>query len=101
MEPEPDMPQKVDLSALDPSGTPRWDRAVTRVAERALELHRLRTAVVRRGAVAIMLAAAAGLALWLSAPRPESPRRDDAILGWAVRDVAPGELLGLGAGDAQ
>src|SRR5512143_552094 len=65
MEPEPD---RIDLSSLDPSrDAERWDAVASRVATRAIELRRLRRAVVRRGTVAVVLAAAAGLALWFSA----------------------------------
>lgn len=99
MEPEP---EKLDLSALDPAAHPGWDRKVAGVAARAIELRRLRRAVVRRGAVAVVLAAAAAVALWLSAPHHEPPPRPQrSMLDWAVRDVSASELLEIGAGDAQ
>jgi hypothetical protein len=104
MEPEPD---RIDLSSLDPSRDARsWDAVASRVATRAIELRRLRRAVVRRGAVAVVLAAAAGLALWLSAPRrdvrtPTTSRGGD-IFDWATRsDVDPYELFELGGTHAQ
>ena len=94
-------PEKLDLSALDPARDPHWERTLTRVAERARELRAFRRAVVRRGAVAFVLAAAAAITLWLSAPRREPVHHGHALLDWAVHDVDPGELLGMGANDAQ
>lgn len=99
MEPET---EPLDLSVLDPArDSARWDRTIARVADRARELRRLRRMVARRGAVAVMLAAAAALALWFTAPRrhPVEPTRSS-ILDWAVRDVEPNELLEIGGGDA-
>lgn len=99
MEPEPD---RIDLSVLDPHrDRARWEDAVSRVAARALELRQLRRVVVRRGATALVLAAAAALALWFTAPKQHSmPRRSSDLLEWATRDVEPGELLNLGGGHA-
>jgi hypothetical protein len=99
MEPEP---ERVDLSSLDPSSdAERWQRAVATVATRGQDRRRLRRAIARRGAIAIVLAAAAGIAVWWSAPRPEvvSQQAPD-ILDWAVRDVQPSEVLGMGVGNA-
>ena len=64
---EPDRPEPVDLSPLDPGG---WERKAVALAARALELRRLRRTVVVRGVAALAISAAAALALWLSAPRP-------------------------------
>jgi hypothetical protein len=98
MEPEP---EPVDLTALDPSrDEARWERAIASVAARGLERRRLRRAVVRRGAVAVVLAAAAGIAVWWAAPKPEPERRGD-LLEWGVRDVDASEVLGLGGNDAR
>jgi hypothetical protein len=92
MEPEPD----VDLSLLDPSRDPRWDQTIARVAERARVRVRLRRAVVRRGILAVALAAAASLIVWWSAPHrdPATPARGD-MLDWAVRDVSASDVLEL------
>jgi hypothetical protein len=113
MEPEADMPavESVDLSPLAPRHT---DAVYARVAARALELRRLRRAVVRRGAIAVIVAAAAGLALFLSAPRRDqlAPRGRDHgagarghsadILDLGFRsDVDPYELFDLGGTHAQ
>jgi hypothetical protein len=108
MEPEVDpMEARVDLSPLQPNHS---DVLVAKIAARALELRRLRRAVVRRGAVAVVLAAAAGLALWLSAPRrdvvhaapPTARSGHHDILDLATRtDVDPYELLELGGNNAQ
>jgi hypothetical protein len=101
MEPEPD---RIDLSVLDPGrDTARFDGAVERIAQRAIELRRLRRAVVRRGAVAFALAMAAGLVLWFSAPHREPPaaRRAPDLLDWATRDVSPADVLDLGVTHAQ
>ena len=95
MEPEP---EKIDLSALDPGG---WERKAAAIAARAVEKQRLRRRVVRRGAVAIVLAAAAAIAVWLGAPRREAPRAQGDLLEWAVRDVEPSDVLGLGGNDAR
>ena len=110
MEPEPDMPAEpaVDLSSL----TPRHDDAVyARVAARALELRKLRRAVVRRGAIAIVLAAAAAVVFYLSAPhhdasissaRPAHSSGSGDLLDLGLRgDVDPFELLDLGGTHAQ
>ena len=106
MEPEPDMQPAVDLSSL----APRHDDAVyARIAARAVELRRLRRAVVRRGAVAVVLAAAAALVFWLSAP-PQAPRmtthehagsRGDLLELGMRTDVDPYELFDLGGSHAQ
>ena len=95
MEPEP---EKVDLASLDPSRDgARWESAIASVTARGLERLRLRRALVRRGSIAIVLAAAAGFAMWWSAPRPvPEPQRVD-ILDWATRDVQPSDVLGIGA----
>jgi len=107
MEPEPDdMPavQPVDLSPLAPSHT---DAVYARVAARAMELRKLRRAVVRRGAVAMVLAAAAAVVFWLSAPRHDAsvattPSHGRDILDLGMRsDVDPFELLDLGGTHAQ
>ena len=101
MEPEPD---PIDLSVLDPTrDAARFDASVSRVAQRAVELRRLRRAVVRRGAVAVAIAMAAALLLWFTAPRRAAPQQAASpdILDWANRDVQPEELLSLGGGHAQ
>jgi len=103
MEPEPD---PIDLSVLDPSRNPaRWNHAISNVAARAIELRRLRRVVVRRGIAALAITAGAAVLLWLSAPAYDlAPRARaesaDAVLDWAVRDVAPSEVLELGADHA-
>jgi hypothetical protein len=100
MESEPEKPEKIDLSVLDPSrNAQRWDQLSARVTQRALELHELRRVVSRRGAVTIVLAAAAVFAFWWTTPRPV-PRGSDDILSWAVRDADPSELLRMGGHDA-
>jgi len=96
MEPEP---EKVDLSALD---LPGWDRKIASVSRRAFEQRRLRRAVVRRGAIAVVLAAAAAIAVWFGAPKREAVAYAHAdLLEWAVRDALPSEVLGLGGNDAR
>ena len=101
MEPEPD---PIDLTALDPTRDGiRFDATVARVAQRALELRKLRRALVRRGVVAFAVAMAAALLLWFSAPRREpdpQPHSPD-LLDWATRDVRPDDVLELGGGYAQ
>jgi hypothetical protein len=98
-------PEKVDLSILDPlRGDPRrdgarWDRMSARITARALELRRLRQIVSRRGAVTVVLAAAAVFAFWWTTPKPVLRGESD-ILSWAVRDADPGELLRIGGRDA-
>ncbi len=102
MEPEP---EPVDLSSLDPTrDAGRFDAAVARVAARALELHRLRRAVVRRGVVGFAVALAAALLLWFTAPRRDAPapaRTSSDILDWAMRDVSANDVLELGGSHAQ
>jgi len=100
MEPEPDA---IDLSALDPRRTPaHFARMAASITARALEARRFRRVVVRRGLVAVALAAAAAIALWVSAPHrePQAPPAHDSsdtgILGWATRDASADEVLGLG-----
>jgi hypothetical protein len=104
MELEPEMPAAVDLSPL----APRHDDAIyARVAARAIELRKLRRAVVRRGAVAVVLAAAAAVVFYLSAPRHDArvearPSRSGDVLDLGMRgDVDPFELLDLGGTHAQ
>ena len=106
MEPEPDMPAAVDLNPLAPRHT---DAVYARIAARAKELHELRRAVVRRGAIAAVLAVAAAFVFWLSAPhRDVAPthaptmQRSHDILELGMRsDVDPYELLDLGGSHAQ
>jgi hypothetical protein len=104
MEPEPNMPAEpaVDLSTLAPR---HGDAVYARVAARAIELRKLRRAVVRRGAVAVVLAAAAAVVFYLSAPRHDSsarPSRGGDLLDLGLRgDVDPFELLDLGGTHAQ
>jgi len=105
MEPEPD---SIDLAVLDPTRDgARFDATASRIAQRAVELRRLRRAVVRRGATAFAVAMAAALLLWFTAPRRAEPQRDGArsaspdILDWAMRDAKPDELLLLGGGHAE
>lgn len=106
MEPEP---ERVDLAVLDPSRhAARWDAAIGNVAARALELRRLRRAVMRRGMAALALSAAAALVLWLFVPRrdaaapvqPPSAAEGDSldVLEWATRQ---GDVLELGGSHAQ
>ncbi len=98
MEPEP-----IDLSVLDPRrNATRFDAAVNRIAQRALEVRRLRRAVVRRGLVALALATAAGVVLWLSAPRPQPPAPQPIdVLDWATRDLSAADVLAAGGGHAE
>jgi hypothetical protein len=105
MEPEPE-PDRVDLSPLDPSRDKiKWQTSSARIATRAAELRKLRRKVVRRAAVAVVVSAAAGITLWLSAPRHRTaPQRHHSgdMLDWATRDnVDPYELLDLGVRHAQ
>lgn len=102
MEPEPD---RTDLSVLDPSRhATRWNAAIGNVASRAVELHRLRRAVMRRGMAALVLSAAAALALWFVVPRrdvqPRQPVQQQQVdmLDWANRQ---GDVLELGGDHAQ
>jgi hypothetical protein len=100
MEPEP---ENVDLSVLDPRRDgARWDRMVENVAARAVEQRRLRLRAVRRGAIAAVMAIAAALAVWFGAPKrdPVTHTSGD-LLEWAVRDVEPSEVLGLGGNDGR
>ena len=99
MEPEP---ERVDLSPLDPSRDKiKWETKSARIATRAAELRVLRRKVVRRAAVAVVLSAAAGITLWLSAPRPRAAHAQRDVLDWATRDnVDPYELLDLGGAHA-
>ena len=112
MQPEPDMPPPTDLSVLDPGrrDAGHWQRAAAQVAQRALQARRVRRAVVRRGVIAVALASAAALGLWFLGPgrepapshAPVARTGDDAMLGWALRDPDPSEVLGYAeAGDAQ
>lgn len=106
MEPEPE-PDRIDLSPLDPSRDKvKWETKSARIATRAAELRKLRRKVVRRAAFAVVLSAAAGLTLWLSAPKPQrhhaAHHGQGDMLDWATRDnVDPYELLELGGGHAQ
>ncbi|HEY5946346.1 MAG TPA: hypothetical protein VIV40_12675 [Kofleriaceae bacterium] len=98
MEPETN---PIDLSVLDPTRDPRrFDAAVANIAQRAIELRRLRRVVVRRGAIAFAVAMAAALVLWFSAPRrePQHTSRNVDILEWATRDVQASDLLELELG---
>ena len=97
MEPEP---ERVDLSALDPTrAAPQWDAAIASVVARGLARRRR---LVRRGVAAVIVAAAAGALLWFSAPRPEAPPPGRAsMLDWADRDVGPEDVLSLGGSYAQ
>ena len=107
MEPEPEMqpaPEPVDLEPLAPR---HGDAVYARVAAHAIELRNLRRAVVRRAAVAAILAVAAAFVFWLSAPRHEARhvqpvRHGGDILDLGMRtDVDPYELLDLGGFHAQ
>jgi hypothetical protein len=104
MEQEPD---PIDFAALDPSRDPeRFTATAARIAQRAIELRRLRRAVVRRGTVAFAVAMAAGLVIWFTAPHREpagatSRARSNDVLDWAMRDIEAGELLELGGSHAQ
>ncbi len=95
--------EPIDLSALDPARDEvRWRGIAARVADRGRELRTLRRTVARRGAVALVVAAAAGLALWLSAPAPQPDvPANPSLLDWATRDVSASDVLALGAGHAQ
>jgi hypothetical protein len=102
MESEPD---RIDLSMLDPSRhASRWNAAVGNVAARALELRRLRRAVMRRGMIALAMSAAAALLVWMLAPRREVQQpavvksTSVDMLDWAERQ---GDVLELGGGYAQ
>ena len=100
MEPEPD---RIDFSSLDPTANPRWDGAIASVVARGRAQRRLRKAVLRRGAIAVVLAAAAGITVWLSAPRtdPAPPPSHADILDWAVGNVSPSAVLDLGGDHAR
>lgn len=96
MEREPD---RIDLSALDPGD---WQRKSAALAARALELRRLRRAVVVRGMTALALSAAAAFALWFAAPSREPQLTSEpastavsptSILDWAIHDTDPTEVL--------
>jgi hypothetical protein len=98
MEPEPE----IDLQALDPSrDAVAWERRITSVASRALASHRGRQRALRRGAIALVLASACGLAVWWSAPRhaPAHARAD--LLEWAIGDVDASDVLALEASHAR
>jgi hypothetical protein len=86
--------QPVDLSVLDPR---HGDAVVARIAQRAIELRKLRRAVVRRGVVAFAIAMAAALVLWFTAPKPtvatQPPSND--LLDWATRDIDANDVLGV------
>ena len=90
--------QPIDLSVLDPRPT---DALVARIAQRAIELRRLRRAVVRRGVTALAIAMAAGIVLWLAAPKRHAVARPPDLLDWATRDVSADDVLGLGGNHAQ
>ena len=101
MEPEP---EPIDLAVLDPTrDAARWGSTVARVAQRAIDLRRLRRAVVRRGAIAFALAMAAALVLWFTAPRRTAPAAAHTvdILDWATGDVQTSDVLELGGSHAQ
>lgn len=105
MESEPDRVETiVDLSVLDPSrDESRWNAAIGNVAARALELRRLRRAVMRRGMIALAMSAAAALLVWMLAPRREpearAPKTQSVdMLEWASRR---GDVLELGGDYAQ
>src|SRR5438067_911628 len=100
-------PEAIDLDPLAPRHA---DAVYARVAARAIELRNLRRAVVRRAAVAAILAVAAAFVFWLSAPRAaQQPApslkmhaRSGDILDLGMRtDVDPYELLDLGGSHAQ
>jgi len=96
MEPEP---ERVDLSALDPArAQPQWNAAIASVVARGLARRRR---LVRRGMVAVIVAAAAGALLWFSAPRHEVVPRRASVLDWATRDVGADDVLSLGGSYAQ
>jgi hypothetical protein len=97
------MDEPVDLSALDPKrDAVRFDAQVARIAQRAIELRRLRRVVVRRGVTAFAIAMAAGLALWFASPkRVAMPVRHPDLLDWATRDVDASDVLQLGGSHAQ
>jgi hypothetical protein len=102
MESEPD---RVELTVLDPSRhASRWNAAIGKVTARALELRRLRRAVMRRGMIALAMSAAAALLVWMLAPRREmhatpvvSEQQVD-MLDWVQRQ---GDVLELGGRYAQ
>lgn len=85
---------RIDLSALDPSRSPRWDAAVDRVATMAAERHAARATVsgqIRTAALPVLLLAAAAVAvLWLVPPRSRAPSDRTVelplrVLDWAHR----------------
>jgi hypothetical protein len=90
--------QPIDLSVLDPHPT---DATVARIAQRAIELRRFRRAIVRRGVSALAIAMAAGIALWLAAPKRSVETHAPDLLDWATRDVGADDVLGLGGTHAQ
>jgi hypothetical protein len=96
MAPEPE----IDLQALDPSrDAAAWEQRIATVAGRALANHRRRERALRRGALALVLGAACGLAVWWSAPHREPPHAD--LLYWATTDVSATDVLGLETGHAR
>ncbi|HET9987289.1 MAG TPA: hypothetical protein VFQ65_02195 [Kofleriaceae bacterium] len=93
---------EIDLRVLDPSRDPAaWERRVEHVANRALAAYRQRNRALRRGAIALVLASACGLAVWWSAPRHAPPRANADLLDWAVGDVDASDVLALEAGHAR
>ena len=91
--------QPIDLGALAIPPA-RFDAAVAHIAQRAQELRRFRRAVIRRGVTALVLATAAGIALWLSAPDRAAPGSNE-VLDWATRGVTAEDVLSLGGSHAQ
>jgi hypothetical protein len=85
-------PERIDFSPLDRGD---WQRKSAALAARALELRRLRRTVVVRGSVALGLAMAAAMLLWLFAPKPAAPAptQTPSVLDWAMHDTDPTEVL--------
>lgn len=93
---------EIDLRVLDPSRDPAaWERRVESVANRALAAYRQRNRALRRGAIALVLASACGLAVWWSAPRHEPAHARGDLLEWAVGNVDASDVLALEASHAR
>lgn len=88
---------RINLSPLDPGN---WQQKSAALAARALEMRRFRRAVVVRGMTALALSAAAALALWFAAPKPQTQvaqptaaSHSTDLLNWAVTNADPTEAL--------
>ena len=109
--------ERIDLSALDPSGDPhRWDRIVASVASRAAVAQQRRITLGYQlrawSAPALAISATVALAIWAGAlasarnsAAPTVNRQEPAFVlaGWAISDERPSTsmiLQVLGEGHA-